>query len=82
MRIIGGNLKGRSLEFLKSDSTRPLKDSVKENIFNILTHSNKIDVKIEKADVLDCLNRMGLPFDTLCLFLVDGVIPMNLKRAF
>ena len=59
MRIIGGNLKGRSLEFLKSDSTRPLKDSVKENIFNILTHSNKIDVKIEKADVLDLYSGIG-----------------------
>ena len=59
MSIIGGTLKGRSLEFLKSDSTRPLKDSVKENIFNILTHSNKIDVKIEKADVLDLYSGIG-----------------------
>ena len=40
MRIISGTLKGRSLNFLKNSYTRPLKDSVKESIFNILKHSN------------------------------------------
>ena len=30
MRIIGGELKGKSFNFLKSKTTRPLKDSVKE----------------------------------------------------
>ena len=44
MRIIGGKLKGKKIKFLKSSTTRPLKDSVKENIFNILIHSNKINV--------------------------------------
>ena len=39
MRIISGKLKGKNLLFLKSSTTRPLKDSVKENIFNILAHS-------------------------------------------
>ncbi len=59
MRIISGKLKGKSIKFLKSNSTRPLKDSVKENIFNILSHSNKIDVKIENADVLDLYSGIG-----------------------
>ena len=40
MRIISGSLKGKKIAFLKSDKTRPLKDSVKENIFNIILHSN------------------------------------------
>ena len=35
MRIISGALKGKSIHFLKSQSTRPLKDSVKENILRI-----------------------------------------------
>ena len=38
MRIISGELKGRSINYLKNSNTRPLKDSVRENIFNILKH--------------------------------------------
>ena len=59
MRIISGKLKGKSINFIKSSSTRPLKDSVKENIFNILTHSNKINVEIEKANILDLYSGIG-----------------------
>ena len=36
MRIISGAFKGRSLKFLKNSNTRPLKDLVKESIFNLL----------------------------------------------
>ena len=44
MRIISGKLKGKLINFFVSNSTtRPLKDSVKENIFNILKHSNYIN---------------------------------------
>ena len=39
MRIISGELKGKKIQFIKNQVTRPLKDSVKENIFNIITHS-------------------------------------------
>ena len=46
MRIISGFLKGKSINYLRNSMTRPLKDSVKENIFNILHHSNLINVKI------------------------------------
>ena len=35
MRIISGKLKGKSVAFIKTAATRPLKDSVKENIFNL-----------------------------------------------
>ena len=42
IRIISGNLKGKKINYLKNSITRPLKDSVKENIFNILIHSNYI----------------------------------------
>ncbi|MGA0213834.1 MAG: RsmD family RNA methyltransferase, partial [Pelagibacteraceae bacterium] len=35
MRIISGFLKGKKIDFLKSSVTRPLRDFVKENIFNI-----------------------------------------------
>tara|TARA_B100000886_G_scaffold187732_1_gene128957 strand:- start:30 stop:590 length:561 start_codon:yes stop_codon:yes gene_type:complete len=59
MRIISGLLKGRSINFLKNTFTRPLKDSVKENIFNILNHSNFIKVKIKNSNVLDLYSGIG-----------------------
>ena len=59
MRIIGGSLKGRSIDFLKNSNTRPLKDSVKESIFNVLIHSNLIQTKIEKSKVLDLYSGIG-----------------------
>ena len=39
MRIIGGKLKRSKLNFLKNKITRPLRDFVKENLFNILENS-------------------------------------------
>ncbi|WP_075533860.1 16S rRNA (guanine(966)-N(2))-methyltransferase RsmD [Candidatus Pelagibacter communis] len=59
MRIISGKLKGRQIQFVKSKITRPLKDSVKENIFNILKHSNKIEIQINKAKILDLYSGIG-----------------------
>ncbi len=48
MRIISGKLKGSSLYTPKNKNTRPLKDLVRESIFNLLTHSNIILFKFEK----------------------------------
>ena len=59
MRIVSGLLKGKKVEFLKSSTTRPLRDFVKENIFNIINHSNLINIKIEKANVLDLYSGIG-----------------------
>jgi 16S rRNA (guanine966-N2)-methyltransferase len=66
MRIISGKHKGKSISFAKSKNTRPLKDSVKENIFNILLHSPIIDIKIEEANVLDLYSGIG-SFGLECL---------------
>jgi len=59
MRIISGTLKGKIIKFVKNSNTRPLKDSVKENIFNILMHSNLLNVNIEQANVLDLYSGIG-----------------------
>jgi 16S rRNA (guanine966-N2)-methyltransferase len=59
MRIISGILKGRSINFLKNSKTRPLKDNIKENIFNILKHSNYINVNIEDSNILDLYSGVG-----------------------
>ena len=59
MRIVSGFLKGKKMNFLKSKTTRPLKDFVKENIFNIIKHSNLIKVKLNNANVLDMYSGVG-----------------------
>ena len=66
MRVISGVLKGRSINFLNNLNTRPLKDSVKESIFNILIHSNLINVKIENSNILDLYSGIG-SFGIECL---------------
>jgi len=66
MRIISGKLKGKLISFTKSSSTRPLKDSVKENIFNIITHSNLINITLNKSKILDLYSGVG-SFGLECL---------------
>ena len=59
MRIISGKLKGKTISFLKSSITRPLKDSVKESIFNIIIHSNLLSVGIKNSNILDLYSGIG-----------------------
>ena len=59
MRIISGIYKGKKLIIPDDKFTRPLKDLVKESIFNLITHSNKITVNIEKSNVLDLFSGSG-----------------------
>ena len=59
MRIISGNLKGKNIYFFKSSDTRPLKDSVKENIFNILAHSNLLNINLKSSNILDLYSGFG-----------------------
>ena len=42
MRVISGKLKGKKILLPKDNLTRPLRDLVKESIFNLLEHSNKL----------------------------------------
>ena len=51
MRIISGKLKGKSVAFIKTAATRPLKDSVKENIFNIIAHSNLLNINLKNSNI-------------------------------
>ena len=59
MRIIGGNFKGKKLELPDSKYTRPLKDLVKESIFNLINHSKKINININNSLVLDLFAGSG-----------------------
>tara|TARA_B100000945_G_scaffold294802_1_gene271774 strand:- start:6363 stop:6926 length:564 start_codon:yes stop_codon:yes gene_type:complete len=66
MRIISGKFKNKKLKFPKNSNTRPLKDSVKENIFNILQHSNDSRIKIRNAEIIDLFAGSG-SFGLECL---------------
>ena len=59
MRIISGLFKGKLINYLKNDKTRPLKDSVKENIFNIISHSRLINVVLNNSKILDLYSGVG-----------------------
>jgi len=66
MRVISGDLKGKKLSDPLDKSTRPLKDRVRESIFNILEHSNKVSAEIYNAKVLDLFSGTG-SFGIECL---------------
>ena len=66
MRIIGGNFKGKKILEPKDKETRPLKDLTKESIFNIIKHSNKFSIDLEKSNVLDLFSGTG-SFGLECL---------------
>ena len=59
MRIIGGNLKGKKIFNPIDKSTRPLKDLVRESIFNIIEHSKNEFVNLNGAIVLDLFSGTG-----------------------
>mgnify|MGYP000688734185 FL=1 len=52
-------MKGSSLLMPPNKNTRPLKDIVKESIFNLLVHSNQISFEIEKSNILDLYSGTG-----------------------
>ena len=66
MRIISGKFRGKKLSFINSTTTRPLRDYVKENIFNIITHGKNISLNLDKAKVLDLYSGVG-SFGIECL---------------
>ena len=66
MRIISGNFKGKKIFEPINKATRPLKDLTKESIFNIILHSNKLNVKLEGSNILDLFSGIG-SFGLECL---------------
>jgi|TARA_B110000967_G_scaffold107799_1_gene110467 16S rRNA (guanine966-N2)-methyltransferase len=66
MRIISGNFKGKKILLPKNKLTRPLKDLTKESIFNIIKHSQLLNIKLEKSNILDLFSGVG-SFGLECL---------------
>ncbi len=59
MRIIGGNFKGKKILPPRDGKTRPLRDLVKESIFNLLIHSNKLNFHIQNSSIIDLFSGSG-----------------------
>jgi 16S rRNA (guanine966-N2)-methyltransferase len=66
MRIISGKSKGKKIFEPKDINTRPLKDLTKESIFNIIIHSNKLNLVLENSNILDLFSGVG-SFGLECL---------------
>jgi 16S rRNA (guanine966-N2)-methyltransferase len=66
MRIISGNLRGSKLYLTENKNTRPLKDLVRESIFNLLIHSKKFFFRLEESNILDLYSGTG-SFGLECL---------------
>ena len=59
MRIIAGRYKKINLNQTINKSIRPLKDSTKEGIFNVLTHSTKLMFDLKNSKILDLFSGTG-----------------------
>ena len=59
MRIISGNFKGKKILIPLDNKTRPLRDLVKESIFNLILHSKKFNCSIKNAEILDLFSGTG-----------------------
>ena len=66
MRIISGDFRGKKINQPKDIKTRPLKDLTKESIFNIISHSNKMNINLKNSNVLDLFSGVG-SFGIECL---------------
>ena len=66
MRVISGNLKGKIIQNPTDKKTRPLRDMVRESIFNILEHSKNQKIDFKKGVVLDLFSGSG-SFGIECL---------------
>ena len=75
MRIIRGRLKNKKLNFPINLKTRPLKDRVRESIFNILEHSTSFGTNIKDSFVLDLYAGMGS-------FGIERVFHVELRKVF
>ena len=66
MRIISGKFKGRKLSQPLDKNTRPLKDVVKESVFNLIVHSKLIRLDLRESNILDLFSGSG-SFGIECL---------------
>ena len=66
MRVISGKFKKKKLLLPDPKITRPLRDYVKESLFNLLTHTKSLNFEFDKSIVLDIFSGSG-SFGIECL---------------
>ena len=66
MRIISGKFKKQKFILPDPKITRPLRDYVKESLFNLLLHSPLLQFQFEKSSILDIFSGSG-SFGIECL---------------
>ena len=59
MRIISGTAKGKKILLPADKKTRPMKDMVRESIFNILNHSSLLNKELKNSIILDLFSGTG-----------------------
>ena len=59
MRVISGKFKGKKLILPDAQTTRPLRDFVKENIFNLIMHSKEIKFNFRNSNICDLFAGSG-----------------------
>ena len=59
MRIISGNFKGKKISLPYDKSTRPLRDLVKESLFNIIQHNSNQKFNLVGSNILDLFSGSG-----------------------
>ena len=60
MKVISGKFKGKKLILPNAQTTRPLRDFVKENIFNLIMHSKRLNLIFEIRIYVIYLQVRGL----------------------
>lgn len=66
MRIISGSKRAKKILLPNPKVTRPLRDSVKENIFNLINHNKDIKINLENRIIFDFFSGSG-SFGMECL---------------
>ena len=66
MRVISGKFKKKKILVPDPKITRPLRDYVKESLFNLLTHTKSLNFEFDKSIVLDIFSGSG-SFGIECL---------------
>ena len=59
MKVISGTLKGRVIPTLKTNDYRPTLSRIREDVFNIIQHNNKLNVNLEESTLGDLFCGTG-----------------------
>ena len=59
MKVISGTLKGRVIPTLKNNDYRPTLSRIREDVFNLIQHSNKLNVSLEESTFGDLFCGTG-----------------------